>query len=191
MSQNTEVIELSDDSEDMTDRVVVDLRRKLGNLRKEQRVMKEQNVRLHRELAETRRRLAELESSQAARETLESQAEITRVLNHDLEQMTSLAQGHYLKYMAAERARTAQKTVIESLWKALECPICFEPLYSPVIFRCGHLVCQGCAPASPICGHCRTPTGQQFTKVYALGEITSTLKNQVPPDDLSPQKPRR
>jgi hypothetical protein len=34
MSQKPEVIELSDDSEDTTDRVVVDLRRKLGNLRK-------------------------------------------------------------------------------------------------------------------------------------------------------------
>jgi len=186
--------------------IVPDLRAKLrdserarNQLADERIVFSKNNSRLEAELAEARRRIADLEQRQQpssfsmqtgdSMQSNDSHTEIIRCLNHDLERVTALSAENYMKYQGVKRQIGNYKSAIDSMWAAVECPVCFEPAWEPVVYDCGHLVCQGCA-VSPACAHCRAPT-RSFTKVYAMRDIVRTISPLAPPDENSPKKTRR
>jgi len=178
--------------------VVQDLRKRLRDseqarraLSEEQTKLNETTSKLEEELAETRRQLAELEANQqdtpSLMESHQSSTEIIRCLNNDLEGMTRLSVENYSKFQNAHRLIGDYKSVIEALWSAVECPVCFEPIWEPAAYMCGHIVCQGCTTAA--CAHCRAPS-PGVIKVYAIRDIVRTIAP-LAENLQSPKKPRR
>ncbi|KAG8760058.1 hypothetical protein FRC14_004157 [Serendipita sp. 396] len=186
-SMEVEVIELSDSEGERTgDAVIIQrLQRNLRKSRMQNRLMKEKNEQLQKEIGDLKERLYAFRGTD---EDEGSHSEITRVLNQELIQVNKLAQDHYGKYTREKQKNTQYTTVVDDLWRAVECPVCFEPLWEPAVYFCGHVVCQNCI--NVMCGHCRGATGGHYIKLYAMHDIVQKLAPIAVPREMASQLPR-
>src|SRR5258706_11874125 len=92
------------------------------------------------------------------------------------------------------------------MWKNLECPICFETTWEPLVyvlpflcwccvthhsirslsFKCGHVFCAACSPRLESCGSCRAPISHPAAQCYPLKQMTRAIGQIAAPRENSP-----
>lgn len=179
--QPIEIIELSDDSDDGQETPLVKhLRKELAASRKATKIAQEDKAKLQKELADAKRDLQTVNSTAAQADT--SHEEIARILNQELTDVTAALN-------EAHQVNARLKETFMALWKSCECAVCFEPIWSPMVYLCGHIICQNCSRVAT-CAHCRAPTRGVAIKLFAFHDIVRTLAPLAAPGEASPQRSR-